>query len=141
MTPPLPAARFRRIPAPIHIDRGEAAHSNRFAPSLMPPDPQTVVEHDEPGRINRTVAWGKATTRRLGDRAVRERKHHTSVDVGFRTFERQRRVAAMVLAGGIAYRIFFWLLALSVVFAGVLGFFDPSAVQNALEHQGVAAWA
>jgi uncharacterized BrkB/YihY/UPF0761 family membrane protein len=34
-----------------------------------------------------------------------------SLDVGFRAAERQRRVAAMVLAGGIAYRIFFWLLA------------------------------
>src|SRR5262245_32604888 len=141
MTPCRLAARFPRIPAPTSIDRGVAVHSNRFASSVMPPDPQTATDSYEPGRVKRAIAWGKTTVRRLGDRAARERKRHMSVDVGFRTFERQRRVAAMVLAGGIAYRIFFWLLALSVVFAGVLGFFDPNAVQNTLEDHGVTNWA
>src|SRR5262245_10431051 len=128
MTPQPPTARFRRIPASLYIDRGKAVRINRFASSLMPPEPQTAAESEEPGRVKSAIAWGRTTAQRLADRAVRERKHHTSVDVGFRTFERQRRVAAMVLAGGIAYRIFFWLLALSVVLAGVLGFLDPNAV-------------
>ena len=83
-----------------------------------------------PGRVARATAWGKASARRAGVVADRERGRHASVDVGFRTVERQRRVAAMVLAGGIAYRIFFWLLALSVVVSGVLGFFDPDAVAD-----------
>jgi uncharacterized BrkB/YihY/UPF0761 family membrane protein len=62
------------------------------------------------------------------------------VDVGFRSAERQRRVAAMVLAGGIAYRIFFWLLAILVLLSGVLGFFDPDEVQATLEDHGAGTW-
>lgn len=102
---------------------------------------QGMVEKGETGRLKRTAAWSKRTAKRAGERAAVARESHASVDVGFRTAERQRRVAAMVLAGGIAYRIFFWLLALSVVVGGLLGFFDPSGVQDALEHQGVTAWA
>lgn len=100
-----------------------------------------TVENGEPGKLKRASAWSKRTATRAGERAQLARGSHSSVDVGFRTAERQRRVAAMVLAGGIAYRILFWLLAVSVVIGGLLGFFDPSAVQDALEHQGVAAWA
>jgi len=116
----------------------------------MHPDPPVLdvtdvsppmVENGHTSRLKRATAWSKDTAKRAGEHAERARESHSSVDVGFRTAERQRRVAAMVLAGGIAYRIFFWLLALSVVIGGVLGFFDPSAVQNALEHQGVATWA
>jgi len=46
----------------------------------------------------------------------------------------------MVLAGGIAYRIFFWILAVSVVAGGVLGFFDPDAVESTLEQHGITGW-
>ena len=104
------------------------------------PDESSTNEDRAPGRIKRTTAWSKATAKNVGDRAVRARESHVSVDVGFRTAERQRRVAAMVLAGGMAYRIFFWLLAVSVVVGGVLGFFDADAVQSTLEHHGVAGW-
>src|SRR5262245_14117263 len=100
-----------------------------------------MVESGTPSRFRRATAWSKHTAKRAGEHAERARESHSSVDVGFRTAERQRRVAAMVLAGGIAYRIFFWLLALSVVVGGVLGFFDPSAVQNALEKHGVSGWS
>ena len=100
-----------------------------------------MVENGEPGRLKRVTAWSKGTAKRAGARAELARESHASVDVGFRTAERQRRVAAMVLAGGIAYRILFWLLALSVVIGAVLGFFDPTGIQSALENQGVASWA
>ncbi len=46
----------------------------------------------------------------------------------------------MVLAGGIAYRVFFWLLALSLVLGGALGLFDPDDVESALEDHGFGAW-
>ena len=104
------------------------------------PDGRSTSEDGEPGRVRRAAAWSIATAKRAGDRAVRARESHVSVDVGFRTAERQRRVAAMVLAGGIAYRIFFWLLAVSVVVGGVLGFFDPDAVQSKLTQHGVTGW-
>ena len=103
------------------------------ASSRMQPDPpgshpprDDVVASDEPR--------GQATGR------AKPGSDHASVDVGFRTVERQRRVAAMVLAGGIAYRIFFWLLAVSVVVGGVLGLLDLNAVQSALEKHGLAGW-
>jgi membrane protein len=46
----------------------------------------------------------------------------------------------MVLAGGLAYRVFFWLLALSLVFGGVLGFVDPSDLEADLTDHGFGAW-
>jgi membrane protein len=101
---------------------------------------QSTSEDDGPGWVKRAAAWSKTTAKTAEERAAHARKSHLSVDVGFRTAERQRRVAAMVLAGGIAYRIFFWLLAVSVVAGGVLGFFDPNGVQSALEKHGVTGW-
>ena len=47
----------------------------------------------------------------------------------------------MVLAGGIAYRVFFWLLALSLILGGVLGLLDPDLVETTLEDHGLAGWA
>ena len=108
--------------------------------SASPPSDGPAGVTGKPGRVRRAAAWSKATATKAADRAVRERERHVSVDVGFRTAERQRRVAAMVLAGGIAYRIFFWLLAVSVVAGGVLGFFDPDAVETTLEQHGVTGW-
>ena len=46
----------------------------------------------------------------------------------------------MVLAGGIAYRVFFWVLALSIVLGGVLGLFDPDDVSSTLEDHALGAW-
>src|SRR5262245_31415549 len=67
------------------------------------------------------------------------RDGHVTVDVGFRVLDRDRRVAAMVLAGGIAYRLFFWLLALSLILGGVLGFFDPHDVEQTARDHGLSA--
>ncbi len=44
------------------------------------------------------------------------------VEIGFRTVERDSRAAGGVLGGGLAYRLFFWILALAVLSAGLLGF-------------------
>jgi uncharacterized BrkB/YihY/UPF0761 family membrane protein len=118
------------VPAP---PRAEGATDGSSTPAGGGPEPQ-------PGRIERATAWGKRSAKRAEAVAYRERERHASVDVGFRAAERQRRVAAMVLAGGIAYRIFFWILAVSVVLGGVLGFFDPNGVQPTLEQHGFAGW-
>ena len=47
----------------------------------------------------------------------------------------------MVLGGGIAYRLLFWLLALWVVVSGVLGFVNPDWVGTTLEQHGLAGWS
>jgi hypothetical protein len=44
------------------------------------------------------------------------------VEIGVRALERDVRAAGGVLGGGLAYRLFFWILALAVLTAGGLGF-------------------
>ena len=61
------------------------------------------------------------------------------MDVGFRLAERDKRVAAGVLAGGIAYRIFFWFLSVALVVIGALGLGDSTRVQSVLRDAGVGS--
>ena len=65
------------------------------------------------------------------------RTSHRSVDAGFLAADRNKRVAAGVLAGGVAYRFFFWMLAISLLGNGALGFFDVRDIQDVLTEQGV----
>lgn len=54
------------------------------------------------------------------------RPEHLSIEAGFRWIARDKAIAGGVLGGGLAYRFFFWLLALAVVVAGGLGFASSS---------------
>ena len=108
----------------------------RPEPEAPAPADGAATDGQAAGRIKRSVAWSKTNAERAGAWAVGAREQHASVDVGFRFRDRDRQVAAMVLAGGIAYRIFFWLLALSLVASGILSYFDPSAVENAARDEG-----
>ena len=54
-------------------------------------------------RVRETLATGEAKARSAAER-------HASVAVPFRAMERNQGVAASVLAGGLAYRLFLWLL-------------------------------
>lgn len=83
----------------------------------------------------RAIAWSKAKVAWAISWALGARETHTSVDVGFRIADRDKRVAASVLAGGVAYRFFFWLLALSVLITGVLGLLDGTRIEGALRDQ------
>jgi uncharacterized BrkB/YihY/UPF0761 family membrane protein len=49
-----------------------------------------------------------------------------SVEAGFRWLFRDKQIAGGVLGGGLAYRFFFWTLALSLLGAGGLGFAERS---------------
>jgi uncharacterized BrkB/YihY/UPF0761 family membrane protein len=84
-----------------------------------------------PTRAARVVGWGRATSTRAGAWAVAARETHAGVDVGFRMADRDKRVSATVLAGGVAYRFFFWLLSLALLLGGVLGFADAEDVESA----------
>ena len=84
----------------------------------------------------RAIAWSKAKASGAFTWLLGARETHASVDVGFRAADRDRRVAASVLAGGVAYRFFFWLLSLSLVANGVLGLLDGTRLQGALRDQG-----
>jgi len=72
---------------------------------------------EEPSLVDRlqatfgvASAWAKGASHR-----------HVSVAVPFRAAERNRRVAASVLAGGAAYRLFLWLLPFTMILGGALG--------------------
>ena len=57
--------------------------------------------------------------------------------MGFRLADRDKRVAAGVLAGGVAYRMFFWLLSISVLATGALGLAGRRWIDSALSEMGI----
>jgi uncharacterized BrkB/YihY/UPF0761 family membrane protein len=77
-------------------------------------------------RLERGAAWAKGAADR-----------HVSVAVPFRAAERNRRVAASVIAGGIAYRLFLWLLPFGLIVGGVLGLGDAGGIETAVSSGGL----
>ena len=71
--------------------------------------------------------------------ARRASKRHVSLAVPFRAVERNRRVAASVLAGGIAYRLFLWLLPFGLILGGALGLMDADGTEEAVASGGLPA--
>ena len=61
------------------------------------------------------------------------RSRNRVVETGYRLLERDARIAGGVLGGGLAYRLFFWTLALSVLVFGGLGFTAAADAQSAAE--------
>ena len=79
--------------------------------------------------------------RRVGDWAG---ERVPGADLVVAALERERMAAAGLLAGGLAYRLFFWFVPLGLVFASVLSFWvdaDRVAAQDAARHFGISAAA
>ena len=55
-----------------------------------------------------------------------------SIAVSFRAVERNQRVAATVLAGGLAYRLFLWLLPFGLIVGGALGLMNADSTEEAV---------
>jgi uncharacterized BrkB/YihY/UPF0761 family membrane protein len=62
---------------------------------------------------------------------------HVALAVPLRAAERNRRVAASVLAGGLAYRLFLWLLPFGLIVGGALGFLNAGSTENAVSKGGL----
>jgi uncharacterized BrkB/YihY/UPF0761 family membrane protein len=89
--------------------------------SVRPPDgPEASV-----GRAQAAVA---AAERGL----VHAQSRVPGVAAAIESFEREQRRGAGLLAGGIAYRLFFWTVAFGVVIAGIASFW-VHASRNSLE--------
>jgi uncharacterized BrkB/YihY/UPF0761 family membrane protein len=84
-----------------------------------------------------TEATPKRSFRDRGDRArargvalyeqlERQRPQRASIEVCFRWLVRDKEIAGGVLGGGLAYRFFFWVLALTVLSASGLGFLSSA---------------
>lgn len=67
----------------------------------------------------------------LQARLEAERPRRASVEVVFSWISRDKEIAGGVLGGGLAYRFFFWVLALTVLLAGGLGFASASGADVA----------
>ena len=87
-------------------------------------------------RENRNVSGRPGRpARTAGAQDARER--HVALAVPVRAIERNRRVAATVLAGGFAYRIFLWLLPFGLVVGGALGLSNADSTEEAVEGGGL----
>ncbi|HXV56618.1 MAG TPA: YhjD/YihY/BrkB family envelope integrity protein [Gaiellaceae bacterium] len=104
-------------------------------PSDTPPQPP--AGEGRRGRLAAVRALARAAPARLS--AARGR--HASVDASFDLFERDRRLAASVLAGGVAFRFFFWLLPLALILGGVLGFASGQAADEIAGNSGLTGAA
>jgi len=60
-----------------------------------------------------------------------QRTQHDSVETAFCWIQRDKDIAGGVLGGGLAYRFFFWVLALTVLLAGGLGLASASGADVA----------
>jgi uncharacterized BrkB/YihY/UPF0761 family membrane protein len=64
---------------------------------------------------------------------------HVSIAVSLRAVERNQRVAATVLAGGLAYRLFLWLLPFGLIVGGALGLMNADSTEEAVSNGGLPA--
>jgi membrane protein len=64
-------------------------------------------------------------------------EQHLALAVPLRAVERNRRVAASVLAGGLAYRLFLWLLPFGLIVGGALGFLNAGSTEKAVSKGGL----
>jgi uncharacterized BrkB/YihY/UPF0761 family membrane protein len=108
----------------------ETRETQAVAEPAKPAEPVASEDRSLADRARETVTSWVAKTRRAG-------KHHVSIAVPLRAVERNRRVAASVLAGGIAYRIFLWLVPFALVVGGALGLGDAAGIQDALAQGGI----
>jgi uncharacterized BrkB/YihY/UPF0761 family membrane protein len=96
-----------------------------------------VGDPDEPAAPGRTVrAREKLAAAKAG--AMSASGRHVVLAVPRRAAERNRRVAASVLAGGIAYRLFLWLLPFGLIVGGALGFLNAGSTEKAVSKGGIA---
>ena len=66
-------------------------------------------------------------------------ERHVSIAVSLRAVERNQRVAATVLAGGLAYRLFLWLLPFGLILGGALGLANADSTEEAVSNGGLPA--
>ena len=87
-----------------------------------PPDPTGPEDaHSIRRRAEQLRARADGTRRTLELQAEAMRKKHASVRVAFQAYDRDRRNAGSLLAGGMAYRLFIWLVPASLVVASTFG--------------------
>ncbi len=81
-----------------------------------PGDPDSIRK-----RAERIRTRADETIQTVEQRAEAMRRKHASVRIAFRAYDRDRRSAGSLLAGGMAYRLFIWLVPAALVLASLVG--------------------
>lgn len=109
------------------------------AARLLPP--RSIPGAIEPSRepLRRRLASLQAE---LPARAARVRERLPWADAAFATAERELAAAGGLIAGGLAYRFFLWLVPFGLVCASLLGLvvdYDRESVEEAADEFGIGA--
>jgi uncharacterized BrkB/YihY/UPF0761 family membrane protein len=102
--------------------RKDSALMDEAGAGPTPPDPDEAARSRsirERGDELRTRA--DETKRALEAQAEVLRKKYASVRIAFEAYDRDRRNAGSLLAGGLAYRLFIWLVPAALVVASTIG--------------------
>lgn len=78
------------------------------------------------GRLQSVTDRAGRTRDHATDQVDRLRTEYELIEAAFQVSELDRRRAGSLLAGGIAFRIFLWLLPAALVAAGVIGLIRPA---------------
>jgi uncharacterized BrkB/YihY/UPF0761 family membrane protein len=101
-------------------------HENVEGNAMSDVDAPDAGDSERGGRLKTAMASAKGASER-----------HVALAVPIRAAERNRRVAASVLAGGLAYRIFLWLLPFGLIVGGALGLSNANNTEDAVEGGGL----
>jgi uncharacterized BrkB/YihY/UPF0761 family membrane protein len=104
--------------------------------------PSRISAIDEPGSsVGRRVS---ALMQRANETLATARERVPWVETGFQALQRELDYGGGLLAGGLAYRLFLWLLPIGLVGAQILGFWldaDNDSVEGAAKEFGIGAAA
>jgi uncharacterized BrkB/YihY/UPF0761 family membrane protein len=101
---------------------------DRGAEAAGDPDEASAAGRADRAREKLTAAMASAKS---------ASEKHVALAVPLRAAERNRRVAASVLAGGLAYRLFLWLLPFGLIVGGALGFLNAGSTEKAVSKGGL----
>ena len=96
---------------------------------------EPAESRDASGASRSERARAKLDAAKEGAKGASER--HVALAVPIRAAERDRRVAGSVLAGGVAYKLFLWLLPFGLIVGGALGLSNAKSTEDAVEGGGV----
>jgi uncharacterized BrkB/YihY/UPF0761 family membrane protein len=85
-----------------------------------------------------------ALAQRANETMATARERIPGIDIGFLAAQRELGLGGALLAGGLAYRLFLWLLPIGLVGAEILGFWvdaNEDSVQDAAKEFGIGAAA
>jgi uncharacterized BrkB/YihY/UPF0761 family membrane protein len=105
-------------------DAAEGAHLYRGHVSDRVDD-ISAQRDDVTGRLKSVRERADKTKDHATGRVERLRSEHELIEAAFEVGELDRRRAGSLLAGGIAFRIFLWLLPAALFLAGLVGLLKP----------------